>query len=288
MAKPGVGRAFHFEYARLLDRIHRYVRPRTYVEIGVYQGRSLSRALPGTLTIGVDPEPQIVWPISRRTQIFLSTSDAFFSSCAKEDVLDGRPLDLAFIDGMHHFEFALRDFINLEKWADPNTTILVHDCFPLSEVTAARDCTSDVWSGDVWKLVVILKRFRPDLRISVVDARPTGLALISGLDPTSTVLEDRYDEIVEEHLDLSYAWLDERGKNASLNRVPNDWSIVRDLLPAPFRRDPALLLRVGRALRPAQMSFLRARVTARAKHFVRRTSGRAPFPHGPRGAPGVP
>ena len=31
--------------------------------------------------------------------------------------------DLAFIDGMHHFEFALRDFANLERHCAPGSTM---------------------------------------------------------------------------------------------------------------------------------------------------------------------
>ena len=54
------------------------------------------------------------------------------------------------------------------------------------------------WTGDVWKLIPILRRFRPDLKITVLDAHPTGLVLLSNLDPNSTVLEDAYPEIVQE------------------------------------------------------------------------------------------
>ena len=38
--------------------------------------------------------------------------------------LGGLPIDLAIIDGMHQFEFALRDFINIEKHSSPQSTNL--------------------------------------------------------------------------------------------------------------------------------------------------------------------
>src|SRR5687768_7228996 len=44
---------------RVLERIHRHLRPRTYVEIGVETGRSLQLAAPETLALGVDPQPQL-------------------------------------------------------------------------------------------------------------------------------------------------------------------------------------------------------------------------------------
>jgi hypothetical protein len=98
-------------YLGLVDRIHCKVRPRTYVEIGVRFGASLAIALPGTVRVGIDPEPEVRFPVDPRSHIFALSSDGFFSQHNLADALGGLPLDLAFIDGMHNFEFALRDFI---------------------------------------------------------------------------------------------------------------------------------------------------------------------------------
>ena len=49
-----------FPYFDLLDRIHQHVLPRTYVEIGVSTGRSLTLALPGTMSVGIDPDPRLL------------------------------------------------------------------------------------------------------------------------------------------------------------------------------------------------------------------------------------
>jgi hypothetical protein len=35
---------------------------------------------------------------------------------------------------MHHFEFALRDFANTERHCTPQSTILIHDTYPLNRV----------------------------------------------------------------------------------------------------------------------------------------------------------
>src|SRR4030088_274654 len=50
-------------YLTVLDRIHRHLRPRTYVEIGVETGRSLALAQPGTTCIAIDPRPQLAYRI---------------------------------------------------------------------------------------------------------------------------------------------------------------------------------------------------------------------------------
>jgi hypothetical protein len=78
---------------------------------------------------------------------------------------------------------------------------------------------------------------------------PTGLAVVRGLDSGSTVLADRYDEICARYIDMSYSVLDE-DKDGQLNLVPDDWNVVRELLPArPFRSDDPERLREQRARR---------------------------------------
>ena len=51
----------------------------------------------------------------------------------------------------------------------------------------------------MWKLVPILRQYRPDLAITVLDAPPTGLVLVTGLDPSSRVLWDNYGRICAEY-----------------------------------------------------------------------------------------
>jgi hypothetical protein len=99
----------------LLPRIHQHLQPRTYVEIGVETGASLRLALPGTLALGIDPQPQLTKPLRRNARVFRLTSDEFFARHDLRAELKGQPVDFALIDGMHHFEYALRDFMNLER-----------------------------------------------------------------------------------------------------------------------------------------------------------------------------
>ena len=144
---PGPG------YGEILKRMHYWLRPASYLEIGVESGRSLALAQPPTRAIGIDPAPQIEVGFTAETKIFKITSDDFFThhDPAKEFA---RPvIDLAFIDGLHLFEQTLRDFINVERHAGPRSVILVHDCLPVDEMSAARDRRGLFWTGDVWKLI---------------------------------------------------------------------------------------------------------------------------------------
>jgi hypothetical protein len=83
-------------------------------------------------------------------------------------------VDVAFLDGMHLFEYLLRDFIHTERVCDRNSVILLDDCLPVNiEMTDGErrpDLRKDAelaswWTGDVWKVVEILRELRPDLRI---------------------------------------------------------------------------------------------------------------------------
>jgi hypothetical protein len=105
------------------------------------------------------------------------------------------PVDLAFIDGMHKAEFALRDFLNLEKNGHAGTVILLDDVLPDKIEWATRERTTPAWTGDVYKVIAILRQYRPDLEITVLDVDSKGLACVTGLDPTSTMLEERYHAI---------------------------------------------------------------------------------------------
>jgi len=223
-------------YLALLRLLHRYLRPRTYVEIGVASGRSLARARPGTLCIGIDPSPNLRHSIPTAARIFELASDEFFSRHDLRQMLDGRPVDLAFIDGMHLFDFALRDFTHLERAAGRGSVITIHDCNPPSAEVATRDQPSGFWTGDVWKLILCLRQYRPDLRVAVVDVPPSGLAVVTNLDPTSAVLEEHYAQICQDLLDMPYGQMAE-SKQGKLNIVRPSWEQVRAMLPAPSERD---------------------------------------------------
>lgn len=218
-------------YQALIARMHEYLRPRTYVEIGVDTGASLRFVQPGTVALGVDPEASLMFELPQTTRVFAETSDAFFAGHDVRAELGGLPLDFAFIDGMHHFEFALRDFINLERLSTRGSTILVHDTFPFDRKTSQRERETAFWSGDVWRLVVLLKKYRPDLRIDTIAAPPTGLTMIRNLDPSSRVLSENLDRLCAEFSRLDYGYL-EKDRARKLNLFPNDWEKIRGLLGA--------------------------------------------------------
>jgi hypothetical protein len=260
-------------YRQALDFVHSRLLPRTYVETGVSQGGSMALVLPGTRAVGIDPEPKVNRPIPLSASIYPMPSDDFFERHDLSRLLKG-PVDVAFIDGMHLFEYALRDVMNIERHCAPGSVVLVHDCYPQDEVTAARERTTRRWSGDIWKLIVCLREFRPDLRVATLDVAPTGLGVITGLDPASRVLAERYDEICERFVPLSYDAVD-ADKAGVLGRVPGDAASLEELLPeSPFRRRGRSVLLAARRARDLRSPRKRRRFRRRMRRRWRRARRR--------------
>jgi predicted O-methyltransferase YrrM len=182
-------------YLEALARIHQTLEPATYLEIGVHRGSSLRLA--GCPAVAVDPDPRVT-ARSAKVTLYTETSDDFFRFDAGPALRKG--VDLAFVDGMHLFEYALRDFMNIEKHAHPATVVVFDDVLPNHPIQALRQRGSFAWCGDVWKIADCLRQYRPDLSLTLLDTYPTGLLLVSGLDPTSRVLWESYDTIVEAYL----------------------------------------------------------------------------------------
>ena len=177
----------------MLAGLHRVLRPRTYVEIGVSKGGSLARSR--TKSIGVDPAFAITAELNCDVRLFRETSDDFFARPDAFGHFDGVPVDFAYIDGMHLSEFALRDFKNIEKRMARTGVVALDDMLPRNALEAARDRRTGPWTGDVYKLHRVLETYRPDFTLVPVNVHPTGTYLVFGLDPDSKVLDEHYDEI---------------------------------------------------------------------------------------------
>jgi hypothetical protein len=182
---------------QFLSGLHERYAPRNYVEIGINDGRGLARSM--TRTIGVDPAFKITAELACDLQLVKATSDDFFARTNPLAWFSEGMIDLTFIDGLHIFEFALRDFMNAERFSGPASVIVFDDMLPRSVDEAARDRHTLEWTGDVYKVVTVLERFRPDLVVIPINTEPTGLLLVVGLDPASTVLADNYDAIIAEY-----------------------------------------------------------------------------------------
>lgn len=222
-------------YQDVLRQLHEWLKPRAYVEIGVETGASLRYAQPPTQCVGIDPAPKLKYELTAPTKVFSETSDDFFQQHDLAAELGQPTFDLAFIDGLHHFDAALRDLMNLERFAGPQSVIVLHDCWPVDDLTSARERATRFWTGDTWKVIPLLRKYRPDLTVYTIPAQPTGLGVVLGMNPASTVLHEVYQQAVDEALPLQVESL---GPNyEELNPSPGDWESIKQRIIELQNRD---------------------------------------------------
>jgi len=116
---------------------------KSYLEIGCDKDYLFSKVLIKK-KIGVDPK-------SGGTKRM--TSDFFFKK-------NKETFDIIFIDGLHIYDQVKRDVLNSIKFLKKKGIILLHDCLPrkISEQYIPR--VRNLWTGDVWKVIVDLRTYK--------------------------------------------------------------------------------------------------------------------------------
>lgn len=200
---------------------------KNYLEIGVFNGHIFFR-IRSSFKVAVDPDfrfdtprrigKTLLNPCNLFNRYYQKTSDSFFEQDAPK-LFEGKKIDLALIDGMHEYAFALRDAENTLQYLDEGGVIIMHDCNPQREEEACsfREWKergfAGVWNGDVWKTIVYLRSARRDLDLFVLDC-DHGLGVITQRKPADPLLIN--PSVVE---NLSYGEL-ERNRKEWLNLQP--------------------------------------------------------------------
>ena len=162
-----------------------------YVEIGVNRGKCLFNIKGAKNRFAVDPFFNFsTWKKVRgiilnsdnlRNTFFEVTSDEFFQK--NQALLQSNTTQLAFIDGLHTYEQALADTLNILKNASDDVIIVLHDCNPLDALAAHPAISIDharaelkdhkdwknIWNGDVWKTIVDIRKNHPELTAFVLN-----------------------------------------------------------------------------------------------------------------------
>ena len=190
------------QYLVFLKRFAQLARPGSYLEIGTRDGSSLAVFDCDAICVDPNMRPKPAALNRPRTFCFQMTSDRFFHETDVRSIFP-HGVDVVFLDGMHRYEFLLRDFINAERCCHPRSTIVVHDCFPAEPGLTGRVPTGSAWAGDVWKLVPILNELREDLVLYRLDCPPTGLLVVQNVDPGSETLQSSYHAAVKRYAPMS-------------------------------------------------------------------------------------
>ena len=178
-----------------LAALHKRLKPRTYLEIGVHRGQSLT--LSRVPSVGIDPEFNVDFELQADVHLVRATSDEFF---ARKDPLAHLPIkvvDLAFIDGMHLAEYSLRDYLAVERFTDGGSVIVFDDMLPRNILEANRYRKSSSWTGDVYKALEALRALRPDLIVIEVATEGSGTAVVLCPDASRDGRLEGYDDWLE-------------------------------------------------------------------------------------------
>ena len=234
-------------YDEFFERVHSTYLFDWYMEIGCRYGTIFSQVK--GKTIAVDPYFQVtknaVGP-KPALHLFQATSDDFFANGFLSN--NAVKLSVTFLDGMHLVEYLLRDFMNTERNSHPKGVIALHDCCPRNFAMTTRDLDNlpeSGWTGDVWKMLPILQKYRPDLTITVLDCYATGLVLVSDLDPHNDVLAKNYDAIVKAYTEVDLETFGAKRFFASFTYT--DGQAYLDAGAVDFAR---IALEPGQALQP--------------------------------------
>lgn len=203
---------------------------KNYLEIGVFNGHVFFR-IKSTFKIAVDPEFQfdalrkigktIINPYNIFNKYISKTSDDFFEQDAPR-LFEKKNIEISLIDGMHEYQYALRDVENILKYLGDDGVIIMHDCNPVTKEAAI---TFDEWkalgmkgqwNGDVWKAIVHLRSLRKDIDVFVLDC-DFGLGVITKRKP-----ENNLSLSPEEINSLTYEDLDSDRKQL-INLKPADY-----------------------------------------------------------------
>lgn len=217
-------------YLHALQLIHDHLKAETYLEIGVAGGGSLGMAGNQCQAIGIDPGFTIGTSIRAWAKLFKLPSDDYFAQNDTREILSGKDVQLAFIDGLHTFDQVFRDLLNVMPFVGAESHVILHDVYPVHALMAERERRSIFWTGDVWKVLFLIEEFLPDLKYTTIPAAPSGLMLIKGFDAKAREIdEDRLAARIEELLEVSYDD-NELGLPKRLNLGLNNPEYIREWL----------------------------------------------------------
>jgi predicted O-methyltransferase YrrM len=183
------------------------LKPEVYLEVGVQFGTSLLLAIGSNTAIGIDPNPLITDDdlsvlMGDNQRIIKATSNEAFGPTM---AIEYPPIDLAFIDGLHHAEQALKDFIHIARRLAPAGVIVFDDVLPRNQGEAARrQCPGD-WTGDVWRIAAKINAM-PGVSSIYVNTEPTGVLVVTSVTKEAITVLSRqvphFTRMFQEEIDV--------------------------------------------------------------------------------------
>ena len=147
------------------------LKPRVYVELGLYQCSLLNRVVPFAEKLyGVDTEASagtFMEKTSGKSEFFHGTTDAFSQTLESRGIM----IDLLFIDANHSKKSVLADFQNYFPYVRDQGIILFHDAYPKNSQYAEPG-----YCGDGYKAIAELAKKTDTYEMMTIPRHP-GIAI---------------------------------------------------------------------------------------------------------------
>jgi hypothetical protein len=155
---------FRHNHSDLVAEMVKQLNCGTYLELGVYDGTTLSKVYRHVnRAISVDVKDIRLQQIG---EFHLKTTDEFFETF-------NEMVDVIFIDADHNFESVKKDFINSLKILNEFGMIILHDTDPMEEKLLQETFCSDSYKMDEWVRINY-----PELDIITLPISEAGLTFI--------------------------------------------------------------------------------------------------------------
>jgi len=203
-----------------INKIAEHFNAQRYLEIGVDDATLNFDKIDIPFKVGVDPAYN---DTHKGKNIETLTSDAFFE---KQD--SHMDIDIAFIDGLHHWEQLVKDIKNTIDHMTKGF-IICHDTTPYSEEMQTRERTTHQWTGDVWKAVYYLKTHSTINTTFTINADYGCFVIVVDEYTFSEDIEPITDEVFEKVNALDW------------NFYLNNFSNIHDVLVSKDKLDAMLM-----------------------------------------------
>ena len=183
------GLAWHEDFIVHLASI---VRPRVYVELGIYHCALFNRIVPfAEYLIGVDinPDSNQYMLKTPKTRFVNSTTEEFIKQLETESLM----IDMLFIDADHSREAVLQDFKAYLPFVAPHGLILLHDAHPGNE-----ELINPAWCGTAYQAVEELSRHSDEYEMMTIPVSP-GLAIARKRTTQLSWKDPKYNQIINKH-----------------------------------------------------------------------------------------
>ena len=156
---------FKYNHSDLIVEIVKQLNCKSYLELGVYDGTTLSKVNKYVdRLISVDIKDIRTEKIG---EFHLKTTDEFFTNF-------NEMVDIIFIDADHNFESVKKDFTNSLKVLNEFGMIILHDTDPMEERLIEPKYCSDSYKMDTW-----IRENYLDLDIMTLPISEAGLSLVT-------------------------------------------------------------------------------------------------------------